>query len=305
VDSIVVTDGGREIGAPKGFVDEAEHCFADSDREHRIVLIRPGEYPGLRGAAVHLLQATFLEKDGVRPDSFAQHLADLEPQHFALVLKRGPAGPVPVGALQLAIQERRPPESVSDIRDVFGVDVAELCARTVTPGGDTLPNLMLDFHDVAGIEAVAVWPEYRDNHGAPYAYLLYAQAARYLRYRGIRFVSAILDVRRGEVFSQLQAALGNPFINYGLPIRPRVYWTEGVWAHLSNQEVPLDADGQPLVQVPNLSAPAYMDLPGWLDRLALGSDRDRKVYNRIVGDGLLGYTTFDPSFEPVLAGTGA
>lgn len=293
----IVTDGGRRLSAPDNYVSEATECLDTTGRDQCLVLIRPGEYPGLRAAAIEVLAGNFQEKDGVEPESYRRHLAAIEPQHFAIALKRGPAGPVPVGAAQVAIHERRPPSSVCDIQTVFGVDVADLCARTVTPGGRFLPDFTREFHDVAGVEAIAVWPEYRASRAAPYALLLYAQVVRYLAHRGTGFITAILDMRRGEVFSQLQAALRRPFNRYGLPIRPRVYWTEGRWAHLSNVEVPLDADGQPLLPVPNCSAPAYIDVPAWLARISRGDARDRTAHGRIVGDGLTRYAAFDPSFE--------
>jgi hypothetical protein len=37
-----------------------------------------GFRPG-RAAAVEILKASFLEKDGVAPGSYARHLADIEP----------------------------------------------------------------------------------------------------------------------------------------------------------------------------------------------------------------------------------
>jgi hypothetical protein len=300
----IVTDGGRRLAAPDSYVDEARECMANAGRDQCLVLIRPGEYPGLRAAAVDILKASFLDKDGVAPESFARHLAGLEPQHFVLLLKDGPAGPVPVGAAQMAVHERRPPDSVRDIETVFGVDVTDLCARTVTPSGRTLPDLSVELRALAGVEALAVAPEYRAARAAPYAHLLYAQVIRYLVHRGIQFITAILDMRRGEVFTQLQAALRGPFNRYGVPIHPRVYWTEGRWAHLCNREVPLDADGQPTVAVPNCSAPAYIEVASWLDRIRNGDIRDRVAYSRIVGDGLTRYAAFDPSFERDLVPAG-
>ena len=300
---VIVTDGGRRLSAPATFIDEARECLARADRDLCLVVARPGEYPGLRGAAAGVLAATFEEKDGVAPESYARHLAGLEPQHFAVLLKNGPVGPVPIGAVQVALHERRPPDSVGDIDAVFGVDVADLCARTVTPSGRTLPDLSTELRALAGIEAIGVWAEYRAARAAPYAYLLYAQVVRYLLHRGVGFMTAILDMRRGEVFSQLQGALRKPFSRYGLPIRPRVYWTEGRWAHLCNREVPLGVDGRPTVQVPNCSAPAYIEIASWLDRIRTGDARDQVAYSRIVGDGLTRYVAFDPSFERSLVST--
>ncbi|WP_203930337.1 hypothetical protein [Virgisporangium ochraceum] len=294
---VIATDGGRRLTVSGSYLDEARECLTNAGRDQCLVLIRPGEYPGLRAAAVDVLAATFLEKDGVEPESYARHLAELEPQHFVLLLKDGPAGPVPVGAAQMSVHERRPPDSVRDIGTVFGHDVTEVCARTVAPSGRTLPDLSADLRSVAGVEALAVWPEYRVARAAPYPHLLYAQVIRYLVHRGVRYITAILDMRRGEVFTQLQSALRGPFTAYGVPIRPRVYWTEGRWAHLCNREVPLDADGQPLVSVPNCSAPAYIEVASWLDRIRAGDLRDRVAYSRIVGDGLTRYAAFDPSFE--------
>jgi hypothetical protein len=293
----IVTDGGRRSMAPESYLDEAAECLRNAGCEMCLVVVRPGEYPGLRAAAVEVLKASFLEKDGVEPGSYARHLAEIEPQHFVILLKRGPLGPVPVGAIQVAIHERRPPDSVRDIEAVFGVNIAELCRHTVTPSGRPLPNLAVDFQNVAGIEAIAVWPEYRSSR-APYAHLLYAQTVRYVVRRDIEYLTAILDMRRGGVFTQLQAGLRGPLSRYGLPIRPRVYWTEGQWAHLSNQEVPLDDDGQPVLAVPNCSAPAYIEIPSWLERLRSSADaRDRMAHSRILGDGLARYAAFDPSFE--------
>jgi hypothetical protein len=294
---LIVSDAVRRLAAPGTFLDEARECLANAGRDRCLVVVRPGEYPGLRTAAVDILAAAFLEKDGVAPESYARHLAGLEPQHFVLMLEQGPAGPVPVGAAQMAVHERRPPDSVLDIGAVFGVDVTEVCAGTVTPSGRTLPDLSVELHMLAGVEALAVRPEYRTARAAPYPHLLYAQVIRYLVHRGAPYVTAILDMRRGEVFTQLQSALRFPFNRYGVPIRPRVYWTEGRWAHLCNREVPLDADGQPLVPVPNCSAPAYIEMASWLDRIRGGDVRDRTAYSRIVGDGLTRYAAFDPSFE--------
>jgi hypothetical protein len=294
----VLSDAGQPLPVPAGFHDEAGHCLAVTDLDHCLVMLRPGEYPALTGAAVDLLRDSFFAKDGVRPESFDRHLASLEPQIFCLLLRRGPNGPVPVGAAQLAINERHPPESITDIQAVFGVDVADLCAHTTMPSGRTMPNLLRQFRDVAGFEAVAIRPEYRLSRAAPYAMLLYTQVTRYLIARGnIKLVTAILDMRPGEVFSQLQTVLRGAFNLYGRPIPPRVYWAEGQWAHLSNHVVPVGAEGQPLVAVPNYSAPAYIDLLTWLDRLRGGDAKERLTYRRIVGDGLAGYAAFDPSFE--------
>src|SRR3712207_4786966 len=96
----IVTDAWRR--SADTYADEARECLANAGRDLCLVLARPGEYPGLRAAAVDILSASFLEKDGVAPESYARHLAELEPQHFVLLLKDGPAGPVPVGAAQMS-----------------------------------------------------------------------------------------------------------------------------------------------------------------------------------------------------------
>jgi hypothetical protein len=303
--SSIVTDAGRHLPVPDGFVDEAEQCLSAAGQDLCLAILRPGEYPALTAVAAHLLQENFLEKDGVPPDSFYRHLAALEPQVFTVMLKPGPKGPIPVGAAQVAIHERHPPDSIRDIDTVFGMDIPRLCANTTMPSGRTMPNLLTNFRDVAGFEAIAVWPEYRASRAAPYALLLYAQVTRYLvARRNINMVTAILDMRPGAVFSQLQSCMRSAFNLYGLPIRPRVYWTGGRWVELSDKEVSVGADGQPLVEVPNYSAPAYLDLWTWLDRLRSGDAKDRLCYDRVVGDALVKKVAFDPSFElePLMAG---
>ena len=292
------TDAGRRLLVPDGFVDEAEQCLTAAAYDLCLVMLRPGECPALTAVAAQLLQEAFLEKDGVPPESFYRHLALLEPQTFCVMLKRGPNGPVPVGAAQVAIHERRPPDSIRDIDTVFGMDIPRLCANTTMPSGRTMPNLLTNFRDVAGLEAIALWPEYRASRAAPYALLLYAQVLRYLVARAnINILTAIVDMRPGAVFRHIQSSLRTALNPYGLPIRPRVYWTGGRWAQLSNQQVPVGADGQPLVEVPNYSAPAYMELWPWLDRLRSGDTKDRLTHDRVIGDALKKYATFDPSFE--------
>jgi hypothetical protein len=293
----ILTDHGRELVLPTGYTAAANQLLDNSPQgqEHCLVVVGPDESPALREVAIGTLAENFLEKDGVSPQSFRAHLETDEPPYLDLLLQRSRRGPIPLGALQISVNEEQPPASIRDIEAVFGINIAELCARTTMPNGRPLPDLSQrqHFREVASNEAVALWPEYRKRR---YSGLLYAQMVQFvIAHPHLDKLTAILDQRPGEAFDQIQDGFERPFIYYAhdphsVPLK--VYWVEGKWAYLRNKIIEIGADGWPTEPVPNFSGPVICFLRDWLSTIS------QATYDILMGDTLTPIAAFDPRYRP-------